>query len=100
MTGQEIYRLIQQTASWADEIGKMATRAESKENEGKPIEIKMSGAALKSLESVLIAAEDLITKTEFTIAKVDEWEKGCVDPLTPEEWQEWTNRVRAAIKEE
>lgn len=100
MTGQEIYRLIQQTASWADEIGKMAAQAESKENEGKQIEIKMSGSALKSLESVLILAEDLIKKTEFTIAKMDEWEKGCVDPLTPEEWQEWSDMVRTAISRE
>lgn len=100
MTGSEIYRLIQQTASWADEIGKMAARAESKENEGQPIEIKFSGAALRSLESVLIAAEDVISKTEFTIAKMDEWEKGCVDPLTTEEWQEWSDRVRAAMKKD
>ena len=100
MTGQEIYRLIQQTASWADKIGEIATQAESKENEGKLIEIKMSGAALRSLENVLILAEDLIKKAEFTIAKTDEWEKGCVDPLTTEEWQEWSDRVRAVIKKE
>ena len=100
MTGQEIYRLIQQTASWADQIGVMVARAESAENKGKKIEITMGEAELKSLESVLIAAEDLITKTEFTIAKMDEWEKGCVDPLTPEEWQEWSDRVRAAISRE
>lgn len=100
MTGEEICRLIQQTARWADKIGEIAARAETKENEGKPIEIKMSGAALRSLESVLIAAEDLIKKTEFTIAKMDEWGKGCLDPLTPEEWQEWTDMVRAEIKKE
>lgn len=100
MTGSEIYRLIQQTASWADQIGVMVARAESKENKGKKIEITMSEAELKSLESVLIEAQCLIQATEFTIAKMDEWERGCVAPLTPAEWQEWSDMVRKAIRQE
>lgn len=100
MTGHEIYRLIQQTASWADQIGVMVARAESKENIGKKIEITMSEAELKSLERVLIEAENLLQKVEFNIGPADDWQRNRIaDPLTPHEWEEWLYYVRRKKKE-
>ena len=72
MKGREIYNLIQQTAGWADKIGDVICKMEEQGKKEEHVSIKLGYYDLKSLEEVLIMAEDIIKDTDFSLYHPEE----------------------------
>ena len=72
MKGREIFRLIQSTASWADRIGGVICQMEEQGKKEEHVSIELVYYDLKSLEEVLIMAEDIIRDTDFSLYHPEE----------------------------
>ena len=72
MKGREIFSLIQQTAGWADKIGEVICRMEEQDKKEDRVSIELGYYELKSLEEVLIMAEDIIKDTDFSLYHPEE----------------------------
>jgi len=96
MTGQEIYRQIQETAHWEETIDMIQRKAKAEGKTGKRLEVYFWYHELEQLKRVLCTAEALISKADFEIVsnhrpaepratqapEAEPW------PNTPGEWKE------------